>query len=70
MKIEQRLFDTSYQQAKGDYWRISHERLLEMQSNDPQEFWKHIGQFGIAQKRKKKIPCEVIRADGSTTRDK
>ena len=70
MKSKQKVFDRVYQKEKRQYWKKSQEKLLEMQSHDPQEFWKYIGQLGVAKERKENIPWEVINNDGSVSSDR
>ncbi len=58
MRNAQKQFDRKVQSAKRVYWRKAQEELLILNSTDPKEFWKKIGQIGIANDRQK-IPWEV-----------
>ena len=66
----QRQFDKCVQSTKRTWWRQQQELLLAMQTDQPGEFWKRIGELGVAQNRKKNIPWEVVLEDGTIVTDK
>ncbi len=51
------------QSAKRTYWRENQEYLLNLNTTNPQEFWKRIGQIRVATERRKTIPMEVVKDD-------
>ncbi len=51
MREAQRLFNKNVQSAKRTYWRENQEYLLNLNATNPQEFWKCIGQIGVATER-------------------
>ncbi len=69
MREAQRVFDKNVQSAKRTYWRENQEYLLNLNTTNPQEFWKRIGQIGMATERRKSIPMEVVK-DGVLYNDK
>ncbi|CAG2186873.1 unnamed protein product [Mytilus edulis] len=60
-------FDKLAQQSKRQYWHICQEELVNLNKNDPRQFWRKIGNIGIGNDRQSKIPNEVLRSDGSVT---
>lgn len=64
-----REFDRHVQRAKREHWRQQQDQLAQMSHGDPKRFWKYVGQLGVAQERKKRIPMEIIREDGTVSRD-
>ena len=69
LKSAQKLFDRTVQRTKRQHWKKEQEKLLNLQNYDQKELWKKIGTLGIAQERKKRIPMEVILANGEIERD-
>ena len=69
MKSAQKRFDRAVQSAKRQYWRQQQEYLLSLPQRDPSAFWKHIGQLGVGQDRRRNIPMEIVAPDGSVSND-
>jgi hypothetical protein len=63
-----REFDGAVQAAKRIFWYNQQEKLLHQNSNNPKEFWRNIGNLGIAQERANSIPMEVVN-DGKVISD-
>ncbi len=63
------MFDKNVQSAKRTYRRENQEYLLNLNTTNPQEFWKRIGQIGVATERQKSIPMKVVK-DGVVYNDK
>ena len=55
-------FDKCVQQAKRKFQLDEQKRLSEklLNTDNPKEFWRRIGDIGMANERKPKIPLEVI----------
>ena len=70
LKQSQKQFDREVQRSKRNYWHDEQERLLHLPNNDPNSFWKYIGQLGIENDRKKYLPTEIRTANGSIITDK
>ena len=66
----QKDFDQEKQQAKRAHWKAMQERLLNLQSDNPKEYWKYIGNIGVRRERKQQIPWQVVLEDGSVLNDK
>lgn len=60
-------FDRVVQQTKRHYWYRCQEDLLNLNNNDPRQFWRKIGNIGIGNERESAIPNEVVLSDGSVT---
>lgn len=65
---KQKEFSREVQKAKRRYWYKMQQDLLSMESNQPKDFWRYIGQLGVAQERKG-IPLEIVRDDGTISCD-
>ncbi len=48
--------DCCVQAAKKRHWRQMQENLLQLQTDNPKEYWKFIGNLGIAKERSNRIP--------------
>ena len=71
MKLKQNALDRAIQKAKRSFWRKKQDDLIELYNRpNSKDFWKYIGNLGIAQERKKQIPFEIVMSDGSISRDK
>ena len=70
MKNIHKEFDKKVKSAKRIYWRKQQEELLAMHSETPKEFWKYIGELGIAKERKKGVPMEIVNHDGTISMEK
>lgn len=55
--------------AKCQHWSALHADLLKMQKEDSKEFWRTVGNLGVARDRKPSIPMEVVLPDGAVSRD-
>ena len=62
---KRKVFDKMVQKAKRHHWRHLQNDLIESCENDDTEFWKKIGRLGIGFERRKVIPFEIARDDGS-----
>ena len=60
-------FNKVKQKHKRLFWKNEQNRLLDECENDPNKFWKTIGQIGIHQERKPRIPMETYDVDGQVT---
>jgi hypothetical protein len=69
MKAVQRTFQREVQRAKRQYWYKQQEDIMALCDLNQGEFWKRIGQVGIAQDRNKGVPMEVIDDDGAIIKD-
>ena len=68
--IEKRkLFNREVQRSKRAYTLQSHVEIEYLETTNPNLFWKEIGKIGIGQERRKFIPMEVTRDDGSISSD-
>ncbi len=63
MRKAQKAFDKQVLSAKREYWRQAQEELLNLSTDNCNEFWKKIGKIVIGEK-KSNIPWEVV--DGDT----
>ncbi|CAG2189383.1 unnamed protein product [Mytilus edulis] len=54
-------FDKLAQQSKRQYWYSCQEKLVNLNKNDPRQFWRKIGNIGIGNDRQSKIPNEMLR---------
>ncbi len=57
------------QAAKRQHWCQMKENLLQLQTDNPNEYWKFIGNLGIAKERSNHIPWEVITPEGVVITD-
>ncbi len=69
MRNKRRVFDRKVKGAKRGWWLQQQDELLDMQSNNPQGFWKQIGSIGVDSDVNKRIPWEVVNTGGSISRD-
>ena len=53
------------QKAKRQYWRQLQNELIDSCENDDIDFWKKMGRLGIGFERKRNIPFEIVKEDGS-----
>ncbi|CAC5378581.1 unnamed protein product [Mytilus coruscus] len=60
-------FDKLTQKYKRQYWYRCQEELVNFSDNDPNQFWRRIGQIGIGNERQIRIPNEVTLDDGTIT---
>ena len=60
-------FDKLVQQTKRQYWHRCQDELVNLNNNDPRQFWRKIGNIGIGNERQSSIPNEVVLDDGSVT---
>ncbi|CAC5401445.1 unnamed protein product [Mytilus coruscus] len=60
-------FDKLTQKHKRQYWYRCQEELVNFSDNDPNQFWRRIGQIGIGNERHMRIPNEVTLDDGTIT---
>ena len=58
------------QENKKKYWWEKQNYLLNIQSHDSKSFWKYIGELGIANDRRPKIPWNIELPDGTVSTDK
>ena len=58
-------FDRCVQRAKRQYWLQSQQDLININDNNPKEFWKRIGKTGIGNERQRTIPNEIVQDDGT-----
>ena len=61
----QKSFDQAVRTAKKGYWYQQQAELLVI--NQKSDFWKRFGQIGIIQSKKKDIPWEISRSDGTVS---
>ena len=61
--------DRKVQRAKRAHWCKMQEDLLSLQSNNPKEYWRYIGNLGIGGERQRGVPWEIQRDDGSISTD-
>ena len=55
--------------AKKQYIRQKQAEIDELQSKNQTMFWKEIGKIGVGQERRKNIPLEILKPDGSVSSD-
>ena len=68
--IEKRkLFNRDVQRSKRAYTLQRQVEIENLETTNPNLFWKEIGKIGIGQERRKFIPMEVTRDDGSISSD-
>ncbi len=63
-------FDRHIQRAKRRYRSAVLTNLESLCDQDPGQFWKSVGRIGVGSERRKGIPLEIVREDGSVCRDK
>ncbi len=56
--------DHGVQAAKRWHWRQMQENLLQLQTDNPKEYWKFIGNLGVEKERSNCIPWEIITTEG------
>jgi hypothetical protein len=67
---ERKIFDKLNRQHKRKYQLTKQERLQEtLDTNTPCDFWKEIGELGLSNDRKPKIPFEVKDNNGDILTD-
>ncbi len=59
-------FDKANQAAKRKHWREMQDLILELQTDNPKEYWQYVGKIGVGKQRSSHIPWEVIDKDGNT----
>ena len=62
-------FNREVQRAKRQYIRQKQAEIDELQSKNQTMFWKEIGKIGVGQERRKNIPLEILKPDGSVSSD-
>ncbi|CAG2223805.1 unnamed protein product [Mytilus edulis] len=62
-------FDKEVQKCKRIYWKKQQDNIENLLTSNSQQFWKEIGKIGVGQERRKRIPMEVVREDGTTSND-
>ena len=62
-------FNREVQRAKRQYIRQKQAEINELQSKNQTMFWKEIGKIGVGQERRKNIPLEILKPDGSVSSD-
>ena len=62
-------FNREVQRAKRQYIRQKQAEIDELQSKNQTMFWKEIGKIGVGQERRKYIPLEILKPDGSVSSD-
>ena len=68
--IEKRkIFNREVQRSKRAYILQRQTEIDNLEATNPNLFWKEIGKIGIGQERRKFIPMEVTRDDGSISSD-
>lgn len=67
---KRKLFNRAVQRAKRQYLRQKQAEIDETESKNQSMFWKEIGKIGVGQERRKTIPLEIVKPDGSVTTDK
>ena len=60
-------FDKAIQQTKRKWWLFQQNELLNLRTNNCKQFWKRIGNIGIAYEKKDNIPWEVVTVNGSVS---
>ena len=71
MKCKQRDFDRAVQKAKRKYWYDRQQDIVNMfDKSNSKDFWKHIGTLGVGKDRKVNIPFEIVKDDGTVTKNK
>ena len=68
-RSRRQILDRQVQSAKRRYWRQMQDTLLNMQSDNPKEYWNYIGKLGVGSERKKNVPWEVLDAEGNSVND-
>ena len=69
MRGAQQKFNREVQKTKRRYWYNQQVDLATLCDQDQVNFWKKIGKIGIVQERKRRIPLEIVRPDGSVCTD-
>jgi len=63
---KRRHFDRQVQRRKREHVKKIQNDIADS-TGDSQSFWKTIGKIGIANERRKRIPLEIVKADGSVS---
>ena len=63
--IKRKRFNREVQCAKRQYLRQKQAEIDELESKNQTMFWKEIGKIGAGQVRRKNIPLEILKSDGS-----
>ena len=62
-------FNREIQRTKRQYLQQKQAEIDDLQSKNQTMFWKEIGKIGVGQERRKNIPFEILRQDGSVSSD-
>ena len=66
-KEKRKMLDKAVQSEKRKYWHRMQQQLLDLQTSDPKEYWRYVGNLGMGSTRKKRIPWEAVQSDGTIT---
>lgn len=70
LRLRQKDFDRVVQRCKRTYWRSQQERILELQSDNPRQFWQEVNRISVGAERRRAIPMEVYAEDGTVETDR
>ena len=64
---KRKFFNREVQRSKRKFIMQKQADIDNLESSNPNLFWKEIGKIGIGQERRKTIPMEIIKPDGTTS---
>ena len=67
--MQRKTFNKSLRKSKRRYQQEKKDKISDLLSNNPRDFWKDHGKVGTANERKAFIPMEIVNEDGTISND-